>query len=150
MRSFCFPNISQAAGTATSFDSFKIVANVFLTYQVSAQDLPPSYYDCPVWCPETRSKCEDFCNQCPIKSREEEMRDDMTQMLDERLGDSWKKWGIDNLLKQVYEVSYLAEGSDADFTTTTHRLVTIYKGQQARIRRIEDYNRDQASKKRTR
>jgi hypothetical protein len=78
------------------------------------------------------------------------MRDDAEQALDERVGEHWRKWGIDNLFKQVYEISYLAEGDDADFTTTTHRLVTIYKGQQARIRRVEEYNRDQANKKRTR
>jgi hypothetical protein len=78
------------------------------------------------------------------------MREEMEQTLSERVGEVWKKWGIDNLLRQVYEIGYLAEGSDSEFTTTTHRLVTIYKGQQARIRRIEDYNRDQASKKKTR
>jgi hypothetical protein len=103
-----------------------------------------------VWCPEKKERCEDFCEQCPVKERDEEMRQEMEQTLVERIGDSWKRWGIDNLLKQVYEVGYLAEGNPDEFTTTTNRLVTIYKGQQARIRRIEDYNREQARKRKSR
>ena len=143
-------SISQAAETATSFDSFKIVANVFLAYQSAAQDLPPSYYDCPVWCPEKKERCEDFCEQCPVKERDDEMRQEMEQTLDERVGEPWKRWGIENLLKQVYEIGYLSEDDVSTFTTTTNRLVTIYKGQQARIRRIDDYNREQARKRKSR
>jgi hypothetical protein len=78
------------------------------------------------------------------------MRSEIEQTLDERVGDHWKRWGIDNLLRHVYETGYLLEANPETFTVMTAKLVNIYKGQQNRIRRIEDYNREQASKKKTR
>lgn len=143
-------SISQAAETAISFDSFRVASNIFIAYQNASLDLPPSYYDCPSWCPEKREKCEDFCNQCPVKAQEDEMKSELEESLDERVGEHWRKWGIDNLLKHVYEVSYLAEGNPDNWTVTTARLVNIYKGQQNRIKRIEDYNREQSRKQKTR
>lgn len=78
------------------------------------------------------------------------MERELEAALDERVGPEWKKWGRDVLMETVYKVSYLAaEGADeSSWTVTTTRLANIYKSQQNRIERIDDYNRRQAMKQR--
>jgi hypothetical protein len=70
---------------------------------------------------------------------------DLESTLDERLGDRWREWGKDSLLEHVYKVSYLADTPEDSWTVTTAKLVQIYKGQQNRLERIDDYNRRQAA-----
>lgn len=117
-----------------------------MTYQKASADLPPAYYDCPGWCPENRESRETPCGQCPVEAQEREMLGELEATLDERLGERWKEWSIDSLLAHVYKVSYLADKPDDMWTATTARLVGIYKGQQNRLERIDDYNRRQAVK----
>lgn len=76
------------------------------------------------------------------------MEEELQKLLDERVGEGWRRWGVQGLLRHVYEVAYLAEGDQDTWTTTTARLVGIYKSEQNRIRRVEDWNREQARKRR--
>lgn len=77
------------------------------------------------------------------------MEQELEKLLDERVGPAWKKWGRENLLEHVYRVSMLAETPQDEWTTTTARLVSIFKGQQNRLERVDEYNRRQARKNRT-
>lgn len=91
---------------------------------------------------------ETHCNQCPAKAQEQEMEQELEKLLDERVGEHWKKWGRENLLDHVYRVSWLSESPSDEWTTTTARLVGIFKGQQNRVERTAEYNRRQAAKER--
>lgn len=116
-----------------------------MTYQKASADLPPAYWDCPGWCPERKQRLQDTCPQCPVGAQEREMEEELEAALDERVGDAWREWGRDNLLEHVYKVSYLADAPDDSWTATTARLVQIFKGQQSRLERIDEYNRRQAA-----
>ena len=74
------------------------------------------------------------------------MERELEYSLDERVGPEWKRWGTENLLSHVYETAYIAEGDQSEWTVTTAKMVGIYKSQQNRIQRIEDWNRRQSQK----
>lgn len=76
------------------------------------------------------------------------MGEELESVLEERLGEKRRQWGVEGLLKTVYETAYLSETDDSSWTVTTARLVNIYKSEQARQRRVEDFNRRQAQRQR--
>lgn len=122
-----------------------------MTYQSDSIDLPPSFYDCPGWCPEKKEQAFDYCETCPVGHNEREMKSEIEGLLDERVGPRWKDYGLDGLLRTIYEVGYIATQDPKEWTVTTARLVGIYKAEQSRQERVRDYNQRQAMKsKRTR
>lgn len=117
-----------------------------MTYQKSASQMPPAYWDCPGWCPEERAAKETPCRQCPAEAQEREMLRELEHTLDERVGPRWRDWGLEGLMRHVYETAHISEGDPSGWTVTAAKMVGIYKGQQARIQRIDDWNRRQAQK----
>lgn len=120
-----------------------------MTYQRLSDETPPAYWDCPKWCPEQKERRESPCEACPTADQDREMKRELEQNLTERLGDAWRPWGVDGLLRTVYEIGYLAETDDSEWTVTTARLVNIYRSEQSRQRRVDDYNRRQAQRQRS-
>ena len=114
-----------------------------------SDDTPPAYWDCPKWCPEQKERRSKPCEACPGEAQERDMERELESTLEERLGDAWRPWGIPGLLRTVYEVGSLVETDDSEWTVTTARLVGIYRSEQSRQRRVDDYNRRQAQRRTT-
>lgn len=110
--------------------------------------MPPSYYDCPKYCPEQKQQLITCCAACPVLEQEKTFRQETENALNEALGENWHAWSIPTLLADVTDAFYLSESNPETWTTTTARLVGIVKTEQARLRRIEEFNRDQARKAR--
>jgi hypothetical protein len=70
-------------------------------------------------------------------------------------GSTRAAWSVENLTTTVEGISSLAAGAgdsryDSDWTTTTGRLVSIFRHERNKMRRIDDFNEEQERKQRER
>jgi hypothetical protein len=112
--------------------SFRLVSAQLLEYWHNQESLPPSFYSCPTWCSQRKEKRSDYCRLCPVSRAENEFRAETIALLDKRIGDEWKQYDFDSLLKTVYEVSGIFEKDDSDWTIQTVCLVQIFKSEEAK------------------
>jgi hypothetical protein len=139
----------EALPKRTFVESFRIVCWQFLVYQHSINDLPPVFDDCPKIChiynEKERDGNKDYCTGCDVGIAKASFEQEAKAILDERLGNKWKKYKFEHLLNLVYDAFDLKE-SGIDLTVTSEIMVSILVSEQNRQRRIEDYNRRQKQK----
>ena len=125
-------------------ESFRLVCWQFLIYQARISELPPVFDECPKIChlyrEEERKGSKEHCSGCESKIAKDSFEEEAKLVLDERLGNDWKKYKFERLVSLVYDTFELKESKD-DMTVTAEIMVGTLLSEQNRQRRIEDYNR---------
>jgi hypothetical protein len=107
--------------------------------------IPPKYYDCAAgFCGDHQKRLPEPCRQCPVEASRLEFEKETVRELDKRVGDGWKEFGLEDLVRTVYQVS----GLEIDDRTTYQaaRLIRIFKNEESRRQRADGYNRWRKSK----
>jgi hypothetical protein len=117
--------------------------------QRELEKLDPDYDDCPLYCHDDELRPADSCAECPVTQANEAFRESCAELLKRRVfkeGES--AWSLDTLVRSVEQVACLAvaageTGQHESWTTTSTRLVAIFRHEQFKARRIDDWNREQ-------
>jgi hypothetical protein len=86
--------------------------------------LDAEFQNCPGSCPFEQG---DDCANCPNKQEQEKFEQDLTEQLRRALPETWKKWGIENLIGCVLEVADAKQNLPREkWTIKTGRLVNAF------------------------
>lgn len=134
--------ISTKHSLLSFFDSFRIVAWRFTVYGRILGNIEPKFDDCGSVCGQTEKPAKDFCAGCPVKKAQDNFKKGTIKFLEQRLKGKWQKYGYENLLQTVSDVSDLSENLHRDrWTLMTERLIGILKSERMKVDRVDEFNR---------
>lgn len=97
------------------------------------------------------------CEECPVRKETDDFKQSCRDLLYQRVykGGARAAWSVENLTATVERISSLAaaagdSGYDGDWTVMTARLVSNFRHERNKMRRIDDYNEEQERKQRER
>ena len=124
---------------------FGIVAWQSFFYHRALAGIGFEYDECPDVCPLEANKISPaFCEECPKKEAKENFKNYSIEALDAhpKTRSCWQKYGFDNLLRTVYDISDISENLAREhWTVKTAQLVDALKTQRARLDRSDEANR---------
>lgn len=116
----------------------------YLQHQEAMGEIQPTYYECPNICGIDRKRIDnEFCKACPIGAEKAEFKEQTARALTARVPE-WKRYGFDLLQSTLHAVLDLRETDKTRWTVKTGVLLGIFDIEKDRLRRIKDFNRDQA------
>lgn len=93
---------------------------------------------------EPDKKTSGFCDDCPKKEARNNFKDYSVEALNShpKAKDKWQKFGFDNVLQTVYDISEISENLAREhWTIKTASLVDALKTMRARLDRSDEANR---------
>jgi hypothetical protein len=95
----------------------------------------------------------DSCDECPVTEANREFKESAAALLAKRVfkgkdSSLEYRWSLDSLIRTVEQIAGFAAdagetGTGENWTVVTARLVSIFRHEQYKARRIDDWNREQ-------
>jgi hypothetical protein len=129
------------------FARFRVVAAGYLDYSDAIDDESPVYDECPGQCPEYGDERRTYCDNCPIGFARDAFKETTSTELAEMAEKepAGEKFGFDYLYQCLID-ALIANDIPPDLVTmTTARLRGIIDGERNRIKRLKQWNKEQAA-----
>jgi hypothetical protein len=118
-----------------------MLARQYLDYRDAMDKIGTDYLDCPVECPKSPKRFDPGraeCDECPRAYQKRVFRQQYNDAIGERFEEKAKDFPFEKMLEKFYSVLAIEDRPDSELTPMLAALVSAYRSEVNRARRIEE------------